>query len=243
MLELHRSSSHVCELPPWWKKVDRRTPQEKRTTNKGMTFLAGLLLVSVGVAHAIWPQRLSLDWPTVALLISGFLFCFSNRVAVLLPYVKKLKLGEAEIELQEKLSDLRANVEKLEEKAPPREVYKARLNVEHIADTSVESTILDLATKDKGAALVRLAIEIEKEMALLCKELGITLQRSTWREMVEALEREGLLDASFARALMEFRDVRNRVIHSGLRGGVQENMLSRALDDGLQLLRLLTVSS
>jgi hypothetical protein len=140
-------------------------------------------------------------------------------------------------------SDLRANVEQVEEKPPPREAHKDRLNVERIADTSMESTILDLATRDKGAALVRLAIEIEREMALLCKELGITLQRSTWREMVEGLAREGLLDVPFARALMEFRDVRNQVIHSGLRGAVQENMLTRALDDGLQLFRFLNMSS
>lgn len=216
--------------------------REKAIAGNGKTLLAGLLLVSTGIVHSIWPQRLSLDWPTVTLLIVGLLFCFSDKVVALLPYVKRLKLGEAEIELQAKLSDLRANVEQLEEETPAREERRAPLNAQRIEDTTVESAILDLATKDKAAALVRLAIEIERQMALLCKGLGINLQRSTWREMIDALSQKGVFEPPLAKTLIEFRDVRNQVIHSGLRGRVQENMLTRTLDDGLQLLRLLKMS-
>lgn len=60
------------------------------------------------LAHAIWPQKITFDWPSVTLIIAGMLLCFAGRVSALLPYVKKLKVGEAEIELQEKLGDLRA---------------------------------------------------------------------------------------------------------------------------------------
>src|SRR5437867_8044628 len=98
------------------------------------TIVAGLLLVGFGIVHSVWPRHLSVDWPTVALLIVGLLFCFSGRVMGLIPYVKKLKVGDAEIELQEKLRDLRANVEQLEEEVPQKQ-RKAPLNVEHIADT------------------------------------------------------------------------------------------------------------
>lgn len=206
-----------------------------RIMKKWKTTLAGLLLASLGLVHAIWPDRLSLDWPAVTMLISGVLLCFSGRLVALLPYVKRLKLGEAEIELQEKLSDLRENVEKLEERA---QTDKRSLGV-HVApvpDPAIESAILDLATKDKAAALLRLGMEIEKELVRLCRDACITPPRS-WRESVLALTKAKILDPFLARAIIDFRDVRNQVIHSGLRGPVQQTMLTRTIDDGLKLLR------
>ena len=140
--------------------------------------LAASLLLCVGLAHAVWPQRISLDWPSVSLLITGILILFSQKAMELLPYIKRLKLGEAEIEIQEKLRDLNAAVTQLEEN--PQKTPRS-ITVEHPKDTNLETTILDLATKDKGAALVRLAIEIEKMMAFWCKELGLKLSQPTWR--------------------------------------------------------------
>ena len=213
---------------------------KKSRINNYKSLVTGLLLVGFAIAHSIWPQRVSLDWPTVALVIVGVLLCFSRRAMALLPYLKRLKVGEAEIELQEKLSDLRANVEQIEEEVPHR---RAHTSVDRIVDTTVESTILDLATKDKEAAVVRLAIELEKEMVLLCRKLGIEPQGTTWRELVNSLAGNKIIEPPLARALIEFRDVRNQVIHSGVRGPVQESMLTRTLDDGLQLLRLLKISA
>jgi hypothetical protein len=198
---------------------------------------AGLLLIAFGIAHSVSPRYVSLDWPTVCLLIAGVLLCFSRRSMALLPYIKRLKLGEAEIELQEKLTDLAATVRALEE--GPKGTQQSNLAAEQLTDTALESTILDLAAKDKSAALVRLAIELEKEMVLLCKEIGIELRRPTWREAAETLMRKQIIEPPLARALIEFRDIRNQVIHSGLGGPVQETLIDRALDNGLQLLRLL----
>ncbi len=203
--------------------------------------LGGTLLIGFALAHSVWPQRVSLDWPSTSLLLTGVLLLFSRKVMALLPYIKKLKLGEVEIEIQEKLRDLAATVNQLEES--PLKRPHASASVGRLTDTSVEATILDLATKDKSAALVRLAIEIEKEMALRCKELGIELPRPTWRESVDALSREKVLAPQMARALIEFRDIRNQVIHSGLRGAVQGHLIDRALDNGLQLLRLLKATA
>jgi hypothetical protein len=107
-------------------------------------------------------------------------------------------------------------------------------------DAAVESTILDLAAKDKPSALLRLAVEIEKEMVSLVRAHRIELRRSaTWLELVNGLTQSKVLDPQLAKALIEFGDIRNQVIHSVIGGPVQESQLSRALDNGLQLLRLL----
>jgi uncharacterized protein YutE (UPF0331/DUF86 family) len=108
-----------------------------------------------------------------------------------------------------------------------------------VTDTSVESTILDIASKDKAAALIRLGIEVEKRIALLCKEANVMPAHRTWRDSINALTQAKILEPKLGNALIEFRDVRNQVIHSGLRAPVQQSMLTRAIDDGLNLLRLL----
>ena len=94
------------------------------------TFLAGLLVLTVAFVHVRWPHLVSLDWPTIVLLIAGLLFFFARPLAVFLPYIKKLKLGAAEIELQDKLSDLRANVEQLQERIPREESPSLRLSAD-----------------------------------------------------------------------------------------------------------------
>jgi hypothetical protein len=106
-----------------------------------------------------------------------------------------------------------------------------------------ESMISDLAAKDKGAALVRLAIEIEKEMVLLNQSLGLELRRPTWRALIEGLTLKKILEPQLAKALIEFRDVRNKVIHSGLGGPIQDSLLNSTLDNGLQLLRMLKATA
>jgi hypothetical protein len=214
------------------------TPKNAGTGSK-RSVATGLLLASLGIVHSLWPRVLWLDWPAVVLIVSGALLCFSARMVALLPYVKRLKLGEAEIELQDKVRDLNQNIEQLEEVSSDGRARHAKVSLKGITDTTPESTILELASKDKCAALVRLAIEIEKEMAQLCSESGANLHGPTWRQMVEALTQKGILDPVFANALIEFRDVRNRVIHSGLRGPIKDDLLTGAIDSGLQLLRRL----
>lgn len=200
--------------------------------------VAGLALAALGIVHSLWPQHLSMDWPSVTLLVAGVFFCFSGHVAAFLPYIKRLKLGQAEIEIQEKLGVLSKNVKQLED-APEKAIRHASSTATDTTDTSIESTILDIASKDKAAALIRLGIELEGRIALLCKEANVMPAHRTWRDSINTLTRAKILDPTLANALIEFRDVRNRVIHSGLRAPVQQSMLTRAIDDGLNLLRLL----
>ena len=194
-------------------------------------------MILLALGHAISPQHIALDWPDVSLLIIGAALLFSKELSAGLPYLKKLKLGEAEIELKEKLDDLNTSLNKIEEKPP--KTGPTQSIVEKLADTSIESKVLEIAAKDKGAALVALSIEIEKELALLCKKNNISLSRGTWREMIEILAAKRVLNPELTKPLLEFRDVRNRVIHSGLHGPVWRTLLDSALDSGLKLLRLL----
>jgi hypothetical protein len=197
------------------------------------TSIAGVVLVAWSASHSLWPQHVALDWPSVSLLAAGLLLLFADKLSAMLPHIKRVRIGEAEIELQQKLSGLTAEVRQLEV------TREGRAKVDRLADVTTESAILDLAARGAAAALVRLGIEIEREMLLRCRELGVDLGRPTWPEMIHALTDKKVLSGALGRALIEFRDVRNQVIHAGVRGPVQKEMLTRTIDSGLRLLRLL----
>ena len=59
-----------------------------------------------------------------------------------------------------------------------------------------------------------------------------------WGQAVKKLEQENIITPQIARALIEFRDVRNRLIHP-TGGSVTASMVASAVDSGIKLLRLL----
>ena len=195
----------------------------------------GLFLLGVGLIHAGWPQRLAMDWPSVALIFGGVLFFFAEQLGEWLPYLKRLKIGEAEIELQEKLGDLRENIKELDEKGTKRLVDAT--SVVGADQDDLQLKILDLSAQDREAALIRLSIEIEKELARLCNKISFKDSVSSWRKAVDSLLKAQVIEEPLGDALLEFRDVRNQVIHSGLRRPVKQQILLSAIDDGLIILR------
>jgi uncharacterized protein YutE (UPF0331/DUF86 family) len=60
-----------------------------------------------------------------------------------------------------------------------------------------------------------------------------------WSHAIKKLEQESIITPPIARALIEFRDVRNRLIHP-TGGSVTAAMVASAVDSGIKLLRLLT---
>ena len=104
----------------------------------------------------------------------------------------------------------------------------------------IESKVLDLAAKDKESALVRLAIEIERQLLFLHEMYHLPAQQHpTWSRLLADLTNNKVITEDFANTILEFRNVRNRVIHSGFQGQLQEGLVTRAMDSGLKLFRLL----
>lgn len=205
--------------------------------------LAGVLVSGVIVAHVGWSSHVSLDWPTIALVAIVVGIVFAPEISKLLPLIKRIKVGEAEIELQESVQKLHKEVEKAEEGtgaqvalwvSHPKRAEAAQ------EEPGSENAILDLAAKDKESAIVRLTIEIEKELAALFakKKLGAKPPK-TIRELVEQLVAAQSLSRATGTAILEFRDVRNRVIHPNQAGTVPPSALASAIDSGIRILRIL----
>jgi len=102
----------------------------------------------------------------------------------------------------------------------------------------VEARVLDVAVRDKQAALMRLAIEIEKEVIVLHGVIGLRnrFKSGTFRELVEQLAQHGTISNDIRTGLLEFWKVRNQIAHSQLS---DESILTSTLDSGIRLLRII----
>jgi len=176
------------------------------------------------------------------------------------PLSKRLKIGETEIELREQANALAVAVDKSEEstatssagptpgpqenpeagetrqerpKPPPTDDSYKRL-----VNTNVEAHILDLAAKDKQAALMRLAIEIEKEVTILHGAVGLRNSPGPrlFGGLINQLSLQGTITKEVKDGVAEFWHVRNQIAHSSL---ADDSILTSTLDSGLRLLRLL----
>jgi hypothetical protein len=206
-------------------------------------FLAGILVLGLIVAHVGWSTRIPLDWPTIALLGIFLTILATPELSKVLPLIKRFKAGEVEIELEESVQKLHLEVEKAEQSegilVASRERREKRLTAPQ-DERGTEDAILTLAAQDKESAVVRLAIEIERELAALYhkKEVASEVPK-TIRELVNQLVAKGILSSSTGTAIIEFRDVRNRVIHPTVGGTVPPPVLASAIDSGIRILRIL----
>jgi len=191
--------------------------------------LLAILVLVIVVAHVLFPSRVQIDWPTIALVGILILLVFASKLSWILPFVKRIKLGEAEVEMQESIQRLHQDVKRAE----------GGIGIESDAAGVTEEHILDLASRDKESAIVRIAIEIENELGALYRRADPNAEPpKTIRELVKELELKGILTPAVAKAIIEFRDVRNQVIHPRA-GQVHAYVLSSALDSGIRILRLL----
>lgn len=232
------------------------TAPGKREYKRSLIALVLLLFVA---AHGALPSRFTLDWPAVVLLGLAVCIWWGPRIGALAPFVKRLKVGETEIELREQANALALSVARSEDSAPivsaeptpPRQdvaqgegtareaprVSPPDESYERLVDTAVEAHILDLAAKDKQAALMRLAIEIEKEVTLLHGSIGLRNQPGlrSFTGLINQLFLHGTLAKEVRDGLAEFWRVRNQIAHSSL---ADDSILTSTLDSGLRLLRL-----
>ena len=87
-----------------------------------------LLVLAILVAHVVLPNRAQVDWPAIALLAILISVVAAPELSKILPLVKRLKLGEAEIEMQESVQRLHEEVEKAEQSNESRPTFNG-LNV------------------------------------------------------------------------------------------------------------------
>jgi hypothetical protein len=218
--------------------------RKSRWMSVGRFGSAGILFL-FAVAHSVYPTKFQLDWPTVTLLAIALAVCFMPELRTFMPHVKSLKVGSAEIEMRELTTVLNASVTKSEESGSTVEaVIVSEVSKEEqykrLANTNVEAHIADLAAKDKQAALLRLSVELEKELFVLHGQLGLRNETKgvlSFRQLVSHLRRHGAINTETEISLLEFREVRNQISHAATL--YPASILTSAIDSGIRLLRVI----
>lgn len=205
-------------------------------TRRVVAFIIG----AVAVAHIFAPSHVQIDWPTITLVVVALILAFFwSEIAAILPNIKRLKLGDAEIEMRDEAVKLHEEVEKVERAAViPKQRVPARAQ-EAAPGGRSEADILELAARDKETALIQLAIEIEKELARLSRDTDEQDRSRTIRETLDRLVNDDIISRDLANTILTFRNVRNKVVHPIRQIPVNDSILASAIDSGVRILRIL----
>jgi hypothetical protein len=205
--------------------------------------IVAFILGGIAVAHIFAPSHVQIDWPTITLVIIALILVFFwSEIVAILPNIKWLRLGDAEIEMRDVVAKLYEEVEMVE-RTPVTPTQKIRVQAAELAALSPrgrsEASILSLAARDKETALILLAIEIEKELARLSGHTDEPDRSRTIRETLDRLVRESVITSDLANTILTFRDVRNKVVHPIRQISVDDAILTSAIDSGIRILRIL----
>lgn len=194
--------------------------------------------IALIVARFVYPT-LQVDSTTIWLIVIASLAFFLPDLKAFTPYIKRVKIGDTEIELKDEIGKLSDEVDKAKEAASQKleikdskDLYRAFLEAE---------SILEKVDKDPRATLLLLSSRIEKQLKLRLTEAGTNIERVySFRELSRLATSQGILPKEFAPALDDFITVRNRVAH-GEAFDVNDNVIYSLISIGTKLLELVSV--
>ena len=215
--------------------------EDKAKPKRWQSRLLATLLIVAGAVHGLKPQWLTLDWPTIALLLAGVFLLFVP-LDDLGEIFESLEIGKTKILFRKvKRLDESVNLAELETVIPSLNAAAVEPKQEN-GDVSVsaDQRIEVLLSADKEMALIRVGVEIERVLAELERGLPASspVRGVVWSRTMRNLVQAGRITPQVSTALTEFRNVRNQLIHpSG--GRVPDAAVSSAVDSGIKLLKLL----
>jgi uncharacterized protein YutE (UPF0331/DUF86 family) len=105
------------------------------------------------------------------------------------------------------------------------------------------SEVNELRAVSNTAALVRLATSIEATVITLASKVALFGMRpdspKTFRQALLTLTEAKVIPSSLAEGLSQFMDLRNKVVHSHMRKGLQDEVVKSAIENGILLVRML----
>ncbi|WP_425422230.1 hypothetical protein [Phaeodactylibacter xiamenensis] len=202
-----------------------------------------ILCLGIVIVRAIIPE-LNFDWISLVLVSVVIIVLYNVDIVEKLDRLKKVKLGQFEIELEEKLKELSKNADqKFEERSEtlrnnpsisgPPETVKSFKEIEAL------EKVYKVIDKPESA-LVLLAVEIEKVIRDIYlrnnpKERRIPLSP---RVLINDLYTQGLLDKEMMDIIQDFWNIRNKVVH-GHDLQFTDSQKVEMLDIGFKIYRIL----
>ncbi len=204
-----------------------------------MKYVVIAICAVIIVVRSLWPEVRFDNISLILLIVAAFPFLLSEFRGVL-GRVKKVKVGDFEVELAEKLNALAGKTEAVELSVSQED--RQPLDVEQPRDDNVASWLV-AAGSDPRASLVLLAVEIEKTVCDLAVAADIPeSRRPLLSRHISVLAQRGVLNQQIVPLFREFWAIRNLVVH-GQHFELSEGKLYELLELGIRIVRLLRAGS
>lgn len=209
--------------------------------------LAILICIVFLLDHQIW-HKIQFDAITISLIILITVLLVLPNPQIIFPYIKRIKLWEAEIELKEEIKELGKEIEKAQE-AAANKTSSATPQTSSSDETAPDRSgnqpnnvedVLIAAGKDPRAALLLLASKIELEIKKRLQEADIPKDRykTVSRGVIYGAER-GVFSDEVVHAFRDFWNVRNRVAHAEA-FDVDDKTILSLISLGTELLKVIS---
>jgi hypothetical protein len=189
------------------------------------------------VLRVIFPNAQA-DSNTIWLMgIAALIFILPDLKSVA-PYIKKIKVGDTELELKESIGNLGKEVEKAQDAA----ALEKKTTVSENVSSEIEK-VLEESGKDPKSALLLLSAKIEQQLRNRLEEADISTERVySASRYVEMGVRAGIFPQDFLPAFRDFWGVRNRVAH-GAAFDVDDSYILSLVSLGTDLLKIASTRS
>ncbi len=198
------------------------------------TIIATICILIV-FARFIFPA-LTFDQYSVYLVLIAMLCILIPDLAKLISRIRKIKIGDKEIDLGEQIDRIADKTEEIEVE------MSAPGGSEFERDEQQPAPHIDRYVRDPRGGLIAVAADIEERVQKLVQAYNPTDSRRYISPIrgVEYLAREGYVSEELPILMRDFWTVRNRAVHSSTLL-VTEQEIYRLVDLGIRILDLLTV--
>lgn len=202
-----------------------------------MRFIIGVICISLIIIRAIWPN-FKFDNISLILFVTCAIVLLFPELWELIRRVRKVRIGDFEVEIGEKLKELATKTENVETNIS--EVSIKQAEYQGISDEVIGKFIQ--TSSDPRAALLMVAIEIERTIRSISDKAKIPESRKPYpiSRVITSLAKKEIINPNVVPIFKDFWAIRNKVVH-GLHFELSSGKLYELIALGLRILRLLSV--
>jgi hypothetical protein len=194
-----------------------------------------LILITI---RYIYPT-FQIDTTTVGLVVVGAVAFLLPDLKSLVPYIRRIKIGEAELELRDEIEKLSNEVEKAQQATAEKKIDK--VNLQAIKQASLETEAILENQRDPRSSLLLLSSKIERQLKNRLAEARVQTEKVySLRQLAREAVAHEIFSKDLLSAIDDFASIRNRVAH-GEAFDVDDNVIYSLISLGIQILNMVSI--
>jgi uncharacterized protein YutE (UPF0331/DUF86 family) len=198
--------------------------------NNFLRYLLVVICFALIIIRVLIPE-VNFDQLSLYLLIIAAVLLLFPYINEWISNIRKLKIGNYEVEIDNAVNKLDRDTSKLEESIKKENKYPELSN-------DFKKLLAEASTDPRGALLI-IAIEIESTVRKLAEKADIRFGSTT--KLVMELSKSKIIDERIPPIFKDFWNVRNRIIHSSSEK-ISESIIYELTYLGYRILSLLSLT-